>query len=54
LNRAKWLSNWKLTSATQNPMGTLHGGILCDIADAAMGIAHASLLQRAKLSPRLN
>jgi hypothetical protein len=22
-----------------NPMGTLHGGILCDIADAAMGIA---------------
>jgi uncharacterized protein (TIGR00369 family) len=28
-----------------NPMGTLHGGILCDIADAAMGIANASLLQ---------
>jgi len=27
-----------------NPMGTLHGGILCDIADAAMGMAHASLL----------
>jgi uncharacterized protein (TIGR00369 family) len=26
-----------------NPMGTLHGGILCDIADAAMGIAYASL-----------
>jgi uncharacterized protein (TIGR00369 family) len=25
-----------------NPMGTLHGGILCDIADAAMGIAYAS------------
>jgi uncharacterized protein (TIGR00369 family) len=25
-----------------NPMGTLHGGILCDIADAAMGIAFAS------------
>ncbi len=23
-------------------MGTLHGGILCDIADAAMGIAYAS------------
>jgi len=22
-----------------NPMGTLHGGILCDIADAAMGMA---------------
>jgi uncharacterized protein (TIGR00369 family) len=25
-----------------NPMGTLHGGILCDIADAAMGMAHRS------------
>ena len=28
-----------------NPMGTLHGGILCDIADAAMGYANASVLQ---------
>ena len=27
-----------------NPMGTLHGGILCDLADAAMGIAYASAL----------
>ena len=27
-----------------NPMGTLHGGILCDLADAAMGMAHASTL----------
>ena len=27
-----------------NPMGTLHGGILCDLADAAMGIAYASTL----------
>jgi len=25
-------------------MGTLHGGILCDIADAAMGIAFAGTL----------
>jgi len=29
-----------------NPMGTLHGGVLCDIADAAMGIAYASELER--------
>ena len=29
-----------------NPMGTLHGGILCDIADAAMGMAFASTLAR--------
>ena len=27
-----------------NPMGTVHGGILCDIADAAMGLAFASTL----------
>jgi uncharacterized protein (TIGR00369 family) len=25
-----------------NPMGTLHGGILCDLADAAMGMALAT------------
>jgi len=29
-----------------NPMGTLHGGILCDIADAAMGMAFASTLEQ--------
>jgi uncharacterized protein (TIGR00369 family) len=28
-----------------NPMGTLHGGVLCDIADAAMGCAFASTLE---------
>lgn len=28
-----------------NPMGTLHGGILCDLADGAMGMAMASLLE---------
>jgi len=27
-----------------NPMGTLHGGVLCDIADAAMGMAYAANL----------
>ena len=27
-----------------NPMGTLHGGVLCDLADAAMGVAHLSTL----------
>ena len=27
-----------------NPMGTVHGGVLCDIADAAMGIAYAGTL----------
>lgn len=28
-----------------NPMGTLHGGILCDIADAAMNAAYLTTLQ---------
>jgi uncharacterized protein (TIGR00369 family) len=27
-----------------NPMGSLHGGIFCDLADAAMGTAAASTL----------
>jgi len=27
-----------------NPLGTLHGGIYCDLADAAMGFAYASTL----------
>ena len=29
-----------------NPMGTLHGGILCDLADAAMGMAYFSQLEQ--------
>ena len=28
-----------------NTMGTLHGGVLCDIADAAMGMAFATTLE---------
>jgi uncharacterized protein (TIGR00369 family) len=28
-----------------NPMGTIHGGVLCDVADAAMGMAYASTLE---------
>jgi uncharacterized protein (TIGR00369 family) len=29
-----------------NPMGTIHGGILCDLADAAMGMAYFSQLEQ--------
>jgi len=29
-----------------NPMGTMHGGILCDLADLAMGTAVGSILER--------
>ena len=31
-----------VTERFWNPMGSLHGGILCDIADAAMGLAYAA------------
>ena len=34
----------EVTERHANPMGTVHGGILCDIADAAMGMAYASTL----------
>jgi len=27
-----------------NPLGTLHGGVYCDLADAAMGMAYAATL----------
>jgi uncharacterized protein (TIGR00369 family) len=31
-----------------NPMGTLHGGVLCDVADAAMGVAFVTTLDSAE------
>ncbi len=34
----------KAHSSHHNPLGTLHGGVLCDLADAAMGMAFASTL----------
>ncbi|MBI3405523.1 MAG: PaaI family thioesterase [Acidobacteria bacterium] len=36
---------FEATERHHNPMGTLHGGILCDIADGALGIAYASTLE---------
>ncbi|MBI2689368.1 MAG: PaaI family thioesterase [Acidobacteria bacterium] len=32
------------TSGTHNPAGTMHGGVYCDLADMAMGIAFFSSL----------
>ncbi|MGH7409583.1 MAG: PaaI family thioesterase [Candidatus Methylomirabilis sp.] len=37
--------DFQATERHANPMGTLHGGVLCDIADAAMGTAYASTLE---------
>jgi uncharacterized protein (TIGR00369 family) len=39
------LAEFRAGAHHANPMGTLHGGILCDLADAAMGVAFASTLQ---------
>ena len=36
---------FEATERHANPMGTLHGGVLCDIADAAMGMAYAGALE---------
>jgi uncharacterized protein (TIGR00369 family) len=35
----------EVTERHENPMGTVHGGILCDLADAAMGTAYFSELE---------
>jgi len=32
------------TGRHANPLGTLHGGVLCDLADLAMGCAYAAAL----------
>jgi uncharacterized protein (TIGR00369 family) len=29
-----------------NPMGTIHGGVICDLADAAMGMSFFSTLEK--------
>jgi uncharacterized protein (TIGR00369 family) len=41
-----WRAVASLRSGPQhaNPMGTLHGGVLCDLADAAMGMAFVTTL----------
>ena len=35
---------FEATEKHTNPMVTLHGGVLCDVGDAAMGMAYASTL----------
>jgi uncharacterized protein (TIGR00369 family) len=35
---------FEATNAHANPMGTLHGGVLCSIADVAIGVALSSTL----------
>ena len=35
--------------AHANPMGTLHGGVLCDVADAAMGYGFRGYARRRRI-----
>ncbi|MGH7369490.1 MAG: PaaI family thioesterase [Candidatus Methylomirabilaceae bacterium] len=35
---------FEATGSHANPLGTLHGGVLCDLADLAMGCAYAASL----------
>jgi len=44
VKRGEAVVEFQATEVHANPMGTLHGGVLCDIADAAMGIAYSSNL----------
>lgn len=37
-----------------NPMATIHGGVYCDIADAAMGVAFGSTLEENESFGTLN
>src|SRR5260370_16720355 len=45
---------FEATERYANPMGTLHGGVLADIADAAMGIAYAARLEQPQPFPPLH
>ncbi|MFN3326914.1 MAG: PaaI family thioesterase [Bryobacteraceae bacterium] len=39
-----------VTPAHHNPMGNLHGGVLCTIADSAMGLGHGCMLAEDEMS----
>lgn len=44
-------SRWRLAAGPEhaNPMGTMHGGVLCDIGDAALSTAYMSTLETDEL-----
>ena len=44
VERGRAVIDLEADSRHANPMGTVHGGVRCDIADAAMGVAYASTL----------
>ncbi|MDB4973457.1 MAG: hypothetical protein JWN48_1798 [Myxococcaceae bacterium] len=42
---AKSVMHMNADARHANPMGTLHGGVVCDLSDAAMGTAMATTLE---------
>ena len=46
IRKGEAVVEFEATERHANPMGTLHGGILCDVADAAMGLAFAATLEK--------
>jgi len=45
IERGRVVVELDASEAHTNPMGTVHGGVLCTLADTAMGLAHASILR---------
>src|SRR5438094_10369274 len=44
---SEWTASVEIEAKTElhsNPMGTMHGGVMCDLADAAIGLAHFTSL----------
>lgn len=54
LDYGKAVFKMHLDSTHHNPMATVHGGVYCDIADAAMGLAFASTLDDQEAFGTLN
>lgn len=44
-------SRWRMEAGPEhaNPLGTMHGGVLCDIGDAALSTAYMSTLEEGQL-----
>ena len=45
MDHARSVFEMDASSRHANPMGTLHGGVICDLSDAAMGTAMATTLE---------
>jgi uncharacterized protein (TIGR00369 family) len=53
VERGEVVVEMETTAEHFNPFGTVHGGVLCTLADTAMGIAHASVVEEGEGSTTL-